>query len=259
MINFYMFENMFHFLEPVLTVFAAIAVITLAAVVCIGCIVLAFKVGDSFKGMLEERYAGCRNKWKMRISKFADYVAEKAGVTVSIHLDKIFNLPTKASDESDLREKMVGKWISDNDDEMVITEEDGLYMMSIKYREARISENYLIGLSNIPNNRRTLFLAEGDIPMTIGLTCEQNVVYIPNSNRKFHRTSKLFPSEIQAELDKTFENNDIREEPIFEDTPALSISSETRARILKIINDDNPSSKDPFEVLEDSINRNIIE
>lgn len=261
MINFYMFEKMFDFIEPVLTVFTAIAVITVAAVVCIGCIALAFKAGDSFKGMLKERYSKCRSKWKNRVTKLADYLGEKVGATISFQLDKIFNLPTKASVESDLRGRMVGKWISENDDELVITEENGLFMMSVRYREARVSENYLIGLSNIPNNRSTLFLAEGDMPMTIGLTDKQDVIYFPNSNRKFHRTSKSFPSEIQEELDKVFTAPPV----VFSSEPSdenVFIKPEIKARILEICGEESLSSGVSFDEIEDAVNnvnRNIIE
>lgn len=188
-----MIEDMFHFLEPVLTVFTAIAVVTLAAVVCIGCIALAFKVGDSFKGMLKDRYSKCRDKWKNRAMVIAGFIGEKVGKTISTQLDKIFNLPTDNSVSSDLRGKMVGRWITENDDEMVISEEDGLYLMSIRIRDARMTENYLIGLTTLPNNRQNLFIAEGSIPMTIGFSDNHDVIYIPDNNRKFHRTYKNSP------------------------------------------------------------------
>ncbi|MCM1141486.1 MAG: hypothetical protein NC453_23190 [Muribaculum sp.] len=249
---------MLHFLEPVLTVFAAIAVITLAAVVCIGCIALAFKVGDSFKGKLKERYAGCRNKWKRRVCNLADFLGEKVGVTLSVNLDKILNQSTTAAIDSDSRSKMIGKWVSENDDEMIISEEGGLYKMAVKEKKSKYKGNYLIGLAVIPINRQTLFLADGATPMVFGFSVDQEFIYIPDTDMTFHRT-RILPSEFQAELDKTFENSEIREEPVFEDTPAVSLSSDTRARILKIINDDNSSSIGAFDEIEEAVNRNIIE
>ena len=247
-----MFEDMFHFLEPVLTVFTAIAVVTLAAVVCIGCIALAFKVGDSFKGMLRKRYAYCRDKWKLRVYKIADYVGNKIGKTISTHLDKIYNLPTENSSVSDLRYKMVGKWITENDDEMVISEEDGLYLMSIRIRDVRMTENYLIGLTTLPNNRQNLFIAEGSIPMTIGFSDNHDIIYIPDNNRKFHRTYQKLPSEIQAEIDACF-----REPTVFpveeELSPRIVITDELRDKLARL---DDESG---FQELDASVNRNIIE
>lgn len=247
-----MFEDMFHFLEPVLTVFTAIAVVTLAAVVCIGCIALAFKVGDSFKGMLKERYSKCRDKWKNRAMVIAGFIGEKAGKTISTQLDKIFNLPTDNSVSSDLRGKMVGRWITENDDEMVISEEDGLYLMSIRIRDVRMTENYLIGLTTLPNNRQNLFLAEGSIPMTIGFGDNHDVIYIPDNNRKFHRTFKKFPSEIQAEIDACFSEPTVfavDEEPL----PRMVITDELRDKLTRL---DDESG---FQELDAAVNRNIIE
>lgn len=247
-----MFEDMFHFLEPVLTVFTAIAVITLAAVVCIGCIALAFKVGDSFKGMLRKRYSHCRAKWKLRVKKIADYIGDKIGKTVSVQLDKIYNLPTENSSASDIRGKMVGKWISENDDEMEISEEDGLYIMTIRYKEVRITDSYLIGLTSVPNNRQTLFIADGTCPMTIGLSESQDVIYLPDHNRKFHRTYQKFPSEIQAELDACFVKTtvcDIVEAP----STRLEITDDLREKLTRL---DVVSG---FQELDAAVNRNILE
>lgn len=247
-----MFEEIFHFLEPVLTVFTAIAVVTLAAVVCIGCLALAFKVGDSFKGMLRKRYAHCRDKWKLRVYKVADYVGNKIGKTISTQLDRIYNLPTEISSASDLRCKMVGKWITDNDDEMVISEEGGLYLMSVRLRDARMTENYLIGLTTLPNNRQTLFLAEGSIPMTIGFSDNHDVIYLPDNNRKFHRTFQKFPSEIQAELDECFGKPTVY---TVESVPSvrMEITDELRDKLARL---DDESG---FQELDAAVNRNIIE
>lgn len=247
-----MFEDMFHFLEPVLTVFTAIAVITLAAVVCIGCISLAFKVGDSFKGLLRKRYAHCCDKWRNRANKIADYMGDKIGKTVSTQLDKIYNLPTENSSASDLRCKMVGKWITENDDEMVISEEDGLYLMSVRLRDARMTENYLIGLTTLPNNRQTLFLAEGSIPMTIGFSDNHDVIYLPDNNRKFHRTFQKFPSEIQAELDECFGKPTVY---TVEAVPSvrMEITDELRDKLTRL------DEESGFQELDAAVNRNIIE
>lgn len=247
-----MFEDMFHFLEPVLTVFTAIAVVTLAAVVCLGCIALAFKVGDSFKGMLKDRYSKCRDKWKNRAMVIAGFIGEKVGKTISTQLDKIFNLPTDNSVSSDLRGKMVGRWITDNDDEMVISEEGGLYLMSVRIRDVRMTENYLIGLTTLPNNRQNLFLAEGSIPMTIGFSDNHDVIYLPDNNRKFHRTYKKFPSEIQAEIDACFREPTViavEDEPL----PRMVITDELRDKLTRL---DDESG---FQELDATVNRNVIE
>lgn len=247
-----MFEDMFHFLEPVLTVFTAIAVITVAAVVCLGCIALAFKVGDSFKGMLKDRYFKCRDKWRNRAMVIAGFIGETVGKTISTQLDKIFNLPTDNSVSSDLRGKMVGRWITDNDDEMVISEESGLYLMSVRIRDVRMTENYLIGLTTLPNNRQNLFLAEGSIPMTIGFSDNHDVIYLPDNNRKFHRTYKKFPSEIQAEIDACFREPTViavEDEPL----PRMVITDELRDKLTRL---DDESG---FQELDATVNRNVIE
>lgn len=243
---------MFHFLEPVLTVFTAILVITLAAVVCIGCLALAFKVGDSFKGMLRKRYAHCCDKWKLRVNKIADYIGDKIGRTVSVQLDKIYNLPTENSSASDLRSKMVGKWITENDDEMEISEEGGLYIMTVRYKEVRITDNYLIGLTSVPNNRQTLFIADGSCPMTIGLSESQDVIYLPDHNRKFHRTFQKFPSEIQAELDECFGKPTVY---TVEAVPSvrMEITDELRDKLARL------DEESGFQELDAAVNRNIIE
>ena len=106
----YMFENMLHFLEPVLTVFAAIVVVTLAAVVCIGCITLAFKVGDSFKGMLKARYKRFLDRWSNRYNMAIEKVADRLGQTFHNEFDKAWNTPSEP--HVDPRAFIAGKWVS---------------------------------------------------------------------------------------------------------------------------------------------------
>lgn len=88
--------------------------------------------------------------------------------------------------------------------------------------------------------------------MTIGFNDNHDVIYIPDNNRKFHRTYQKLPSEIQAEIDACF-----REPTVFpveeEPSPRMVITDELRDKLARL---DDESG---FQELDAAVNRNIIE
>lgn len=240
----YMFENMLHFLEPVLTVFAAITVITLAVVVCIGCFAIAFKVGDCFKGMLKERYAGCRNKWKMRISKFADYLGEKVGITMGQEFDKVLNAPVMV--EPDVRKKMVGSWQTNNSDSFRIDDCDGFFKMSVfelpsckRYQWL----NFVLRSSLADTDRKNLVYADSDEILSLAYSEKSDTIYIPEMNLTFKRCPDYIDDEgcqhvsiPKATQDLIQEIIKVHVDPLYPETSGTS-----------------------FDEIEDAVNRNVIE
>lgn len=239
-----MFEDMFHFLEPVLTVFIAIAVFTLAAVVCIGCIALAFKVGDSFKGMLKKRYSKFCGKWRNRATKFADYVSEKLGETIGRKFDEALNAPVMVS--PDVRKTMVGSWQANNSDSFRIDDCGGYFKMSTFELPSRKRYQWLKFILRAPLaevDRYNIVYAEGNEVISLAYSDKTDTIYIP-------------------ELDVTFKRC-----PDYIDDQGcqhVTIPKSTQDLIDKIIctHVEPFYSKDSgtsFNEIEDTVNRNIIE
>ena len=188
MINFYMFEEVFELTEPVLTVFAAMTVIILAAVVCIGSIALAVKVGDCFKDMLKERYAGCRNKWKNRVAKFADSVGEKLGHTIGQELDRVLNAPVMV--RPDIRKTMTGSWYSNNGDSFRIDDCNGYFKLSVFEVPSRKRYQWLkfvLRASLVDTDRFSLVYADSDEMLSLAYSEESDTIYIPEMDISFKR------------------------------------------------------------------------
>lgn len=236
----YMFENMLHFLEPVLTVFAAIAVITLAAVVCIGCIVLAIKVGDSFKGMLKERYKRFLDKWNNRHNVVIEKVADKLGQTFRDEFDKAWNTPSEP--HVDPRAFIAGKWVSKDSDSLEIYYCKGFYKMRIHHWPTRPdydNETFIVKVSESYEDRYNVFCAEALDILTLGYSNEDESIFIPEVNITFRRDCGI-PKE---EIDMMFSNVSI------DDVPDLS--SDFKEKLMAI--------HSSFDEIEEAVNRNVIE
>ncbi len=239
-----MFEDMFHFLEPVLTVFTAIAVVTLAAVVCIGCIALAFKVGDSFKGMLKERYSKCRDKWRNRATKFADYVSEKLGESVGKKFDEVLNAPVMV--RPDVRKTMVGSWQANNSDSFRIDDCDGYFKMSTFELPSRKRYQWLkfvLRASLAEDDRYNLVFAVGNKVLSLAYSEKTDTIYIPEMDVTFKRC----PDYID---DKGYQHVTIPK-----GTQDL-IDKIIRTHVEPLYSKDTGNS---FDEIEDAVNRNIIE
>lgn len=239
-----MFEDMFHFLEPVLTVFTAIAVITLAVVVCIGCIALAFKVGDSFKGMLKDRYSSHCDKWKNRATKFADYVSEKMGETVGRKFDEALNAPVMVS--PDVRKTMVGSWQANNADSFRIDDCDGYYKMStFELPSCKCYQwlKFVLRASSAEDDRYNLVFADGNEVIILAYSEKTDTIYIPEMDVTFKRCPDYIDDQ---------------------GCQHVTIPKSTQDLIDKIIRTHvepfySKNSGTSFDEIEDHVNRNIIE
>lgn len=244
MINFYMFENMLHFIEPVLTVFAAIAVVTLAAVVCIGCIALAFKVGESFKGMLKERYAGCRNKWKVRVNMLADHIGEKLGHTVGREFDKVLNAPVMV--RPDIRKTMAGSWQSGNCDSFRIDDCDGYFKMSVfelpsckRYQWLK----FVLRASLVDTDRFSLVYADSDEMLSLAYSEKSDTIYIPEMDVIFKRCPDYIDDEGRQHVTIPKATQDFIDEFV-------------RTHVEPLYPETHEAS---FDEIEEAVNRNVIE
>ena len=74
-----MFEDIFEFLEPVLNVFTAVVIFSLGITICVGCIMLAFKVCGRFNAFVREKAEKTINKWAGRIDNVVVCIGERTG------------------------------------------------------------------------------------------------------------------------------------------------------------------------------------
>lgn len=239
-----MFEDMFHFLEPVLTVFTAIAVITLAAVVCIGCLALAFKVGDSFKGMMKKRYSNCCDKWRNRATKFADYFSEKLGETVGRKFDQVLNAPVMVS--PDVRKTMVGSWQANNADSFRIDDCDGYFKMSTFELPSRKRYQWLkfvLRAALVEADRDNIVYAEGNEIISLAYSDKTDTIYIPEMDVTFKRCPDYI------------DDNGCQHVTIPKGTQDL-IDKIIRTHVEPFYSKESGTS---FAEIEDTVNRNIIE
>lgn len=239
-----MFENMFHFLEPVLTVFTAISVVTLAAVVCIGCIALAFKVGDNFKGMMKKRYSKFCGKWKNRATEFADYLSEKLGETVGRKFDQVLNAPIMVS--LDVRKTLVGSWQTNNSDSFRIDDCDGYFKMSTFELPSRKHYQWLkfvLRAALVDADRYSLVYADGNEIISLAYSDKTDTIYIPEMDLTFKRCPDYI------------DDNGCQHVTIPKSTQDL-IDKIIRTHVEPLYSKDIGTS---FDEIEDAVNRNIIE
>lgn len=239
-----MFENMFHFLEPVLTVFTAIAVVTLAAVVCIGCIALAFKVGDSFKGMMKKRYSNCCDKWKNRATEFADYLSEKLGETVGRKFDQVLNAPVMVS--PDVRKMIVGSWQTNNSDSFRIDDCGGYFKMSVFELPSRNHYQWLkfvLRAALVDADRYSLVYADGNEIISLAYSDKTDTIYIPEMDLTFKRCPDYIDDEGCQHVTVPKSTQDLIDKII-------------RTHVEPLYSKDTGNS---FDEIEDAVNRNIIE
>lgn len=235
---------MFHFLKPVLTVFTAIAVVTLAAVVCIGCIALAFKVGDSFKGMMKKRYSKFYCKWKNRATEFADYLSEKLGETVGRKFDQVLNAPVMVS--PDVRKMMVGSWQTNNSDSFRIDDCDGYFKMSVFELPSRKHYQWLkfvLRAALVDADRYSLVYADGNEIISLAYSDKTDTIYIPEMDLTFKRCPDYI------------DDNGCQHVTIPKGTQDL-IDKIIRTHVEPLYSKDTGTS---FDEIEDTVNRNIIE
>lgn len=239
-----MFEDIFHFLEPVLTVFTAIAVITLAAIVCIGCIALAFKVGDSFKGMMKKRYSKFCGRWKNRATEFADYLSEKLGETVGRKFDQVLNAPIMVS--LDVRKTLVGSWQTNNSDSFRIDDCDGYFKMSVFELPSRKHYQWLkfvLRAALVDADRYSLVYADGNEIISLAYSDKTDTIYIPEMDLTFKRCPDYI------------DDNGCQHVTIPKSTQDL-IDKIIRTHVEPLYSKDTGNS---FDEIEDAVNRNIIE
>ena len=98
-----MFEDILEFLEPVLNVFTAVVIFSLGITICVGCIMLAFKVCGRFNAFVREKAEKTINKWAGRIDNVVVRIGERIGHFVKDAIEK-----SKTGIPVDMRPKMLG-------------------------------------------------------------------------------------------------------------------------------------------------------
>ena len=236
-----MFEDIFEFLEPVLNVFTAVVIFSLGITICVGCIMLAFKVCGRFNAFVREKAEKTINKWAGRIDNVVVCIGERIGHFVKEAIEK-----SKTGIPVDMRPKMVGDWFCPDGADMTISEHNGYYKVKFSGTglPAEIIPQEFI-LRDIQGwlHDDNVYCAECRDVLAMAISNDGNEIFVADLGRTFYRMRDMTKTELktfdEAALDdfinanQSAENKDILTE-VHEVVEKLTLSEDVRKRLRKL-------------------------
>lgn len=254
-----MFEDNLEFLEPVMNVFAAVVIFSLGITICVGCIMLAFKVCGRFNAFVREKAEKTINKWARRIDNVVVRIGERIGHFVKEAIEK-----SKTGIPVDMRPKMAGDWFCPDGADMTISEHNGYY--KVKFSGVGIPAEIIpqeFILRDIQGwlHDDNVYCAEGRDVLAMAISNDGNEIFVADLGRTFYRKCDIPRPKREtfdeAALDdfinanQSSENKDILTE-VNEVVEELTLSEDVRKRLCKLAIKDVPANDVGFNI-------NIIE
>ena len=236
-----MFEDIFEFLEPVLNVFTAVVIFSLGITICVGCIMLAFKVCGRFNAFVREKAEKTINKWAGRIDNVVVRIGERIGHFVKEAIEK-----SKTGIPVDMRPKMVGDWFCHDGADMTISEHDGFYKVKfsgVGIPAEIIPQEFLLRDIQGWLHDDNVYCAECRDVLAMAISNDGNEIFVADLGRTFYRMRDMTKTELktfdEAALDdfinanQSAENKDILTE-VHEVVEKLTLSEDVRKRLRKL-------------------------
>lgn len=250
-----MFENILEFLEPVLNVFTAVVIFCLGITICVGCIMLAFKVCGRFNAFVREKAEKTINKWAGRIDNVVVRIGERIGHFVKEAIEK-----SKSGIHVDMRPKMVGDWFCPDGADMTISEHNGYY--KVKFSGVGITAEIIpqeFILRDIQGwlHDDNVYCAECRDVLAMAISNDGNEIFVADLGRTFYRMCDITRPKREtfdeAALDDLINanqsagNKDISTVPI-EVVERLTLSENVRKRLCELAPKDVPVNDVGFNI-----------
>lgn len=250
-----MFENILEFLEPVLNVFTAVVIFCLGITICVGCIMLAFKVCGRFNAFVREKAEKTINKWAGRIDNVVVRIGERIGHFVKEAIEK-----SKTGIPVDMRPKMVGDWFCHDGADMTISEHDGFYKVKfsgVGIPAEIIPQEFLLRDIQGWLHDDNVYCAECRDVLAMAISNDGNEIFVADLGRTFYRMCDITRPKREtfdeAALDDLINanqsagNKDISTVPI-EVVERLTLSENVRKRLCELAPKDVPVNDVGFNI-----------
>lgn len=250
-----MFEDILEFLEPVMNVFAAVVIFSLGITICVGCVMLAFKVCGRFNAFVREKAEKTINKWARRIDNVVVRIGERIGHFVKEAIEK-----SKTGIPVDMRPEMLGDWFCPDGADMAISEHNGYY--KVKFSGVGIPAEIIpqeFILRDIQGwlHNDNVYCAEGRDVLVMAMSNDGNEIFVADLGRTFYRKCDIPRPKREtfdeAALDgfinanQSSENKEILTET-HEVVEEITLSDDVRKRVCELAFKDVPANVVGFNI-----------
>lgn len=180
-----MFEDILEFLEPVLNVFTAVVILSLGIALCLGCLMLTFKVCGHFKAYIKEKAVRSLNKWHRRADNVVARIGERIGHFVSEAVEQ-----SKPDTPVDLRPRMAGEWVSTNGDYMTISAHNGYYRVTFRgddIPKSVLEQDFILRDIQGWLHDNNVYCAESLDLLTLAVSTDVDEIFVSELKRTYHR------------------------------------------------------------------------